>query len=122
MSKFLNKEQILGISDLKTEIFHVDAWDCDVRLRTLCSKERDAFERSLFSDGVVKEKTADMENFRAKLVALVLVDEKGQRMFTNDTDVLALGKKSAMAMDAIFAKAQKMNGLTAKDVDELTKK
>ena len=49
-----------------------------------------------------------------------MVDEAGERLFSND-DVVALGKKNASALDKVFAIAQKLNGLSAADVEELEK-
>ena len=41
-------------------------------------------------------------NFRAKLAALIVVDESGSRVFS-DEDAAALGQKNAKALDRIFA-------------------
>lgn len=120
MEKFLTKEQILGINDLKIVTLYVKDWDAEVRLKTLSSSERDAFERQVFARGDMEK--ADLDNFRAKLVALVLVDNNGKRIFNNPKDVEELGRKSANALDFIFNKAQELCGLTTKDVEDLTKK
>ena len=57
---------------------------------------------------------------RARLVGLTVIDEGGQRLFTDD-EVDLLGAKSGAALDRIFAIAQKLNGLSGADVEELTK-
>lgn len=120
MTMLLTKEAILGISDLKTIKFYVKDWDAEVNLKTLSSSERDRFEKEVFARGDMKN--ADLDNFRAKLAALVLVDDKGKRLFNNETDVFKLGAKSAAALDTIFKKAQELCGISEKDVDDLTKK
>jgi hypothetical protein len=38
------------------------------------------------------------------------------------TDLEALGRKSAAAIDYIFAEGQKLSGITKQDVEDLTKK
>jgi hypothetical protein len=60
----------------------------------------------------------NLRNIRAKLVALTVVDEDGNRIFS-DEDAEALGKKSAAALDRIFAVAQRLSGLRPEDVEEL---
>ena len=120
MKTLSNKEAILGLSDLPIISYYVEAWDAEVKLRTLSSSERDRFEKEVFARGDMQK--ANLDNFRAKLVALCLVDEKGDRIFTDPTDIQKLGKKSAAALDDIFKKAQEICGLTEKDVDDLTKK
>ncbi len=118
MTTFLTKEQIINVNDLETKELYVKEWKASVRIRTLSSWERDKFEGSLFKQGDLKKPT--MTNFRAKLVALVLVDEVGKRMFS-EVEVEQLGRKSAAAMDSIFTEAQNMSGLTPKDVEDMTK-
>jgi len=113
----LTKEQILQADDLKTEEVDVPEWGGTVRVKTLTGIERDAFESSIYDK---KQKEANLQNVRAKLCVVSIVDEKGERLFSA-TDVLDLGKKSASALDKIFSVAQKLNGLTQKDIDELAK-
>ena len=61
-----------------------------------------------------------VDNIRAVLVAMAVVDEDGNRLFT-DKDVKALAKKSAAAMDRIFAETQKLNAVSDEDVEEMAK-
>ena len=60
----------------------------------------------------------NMENVRARLCLLCLVDENGDRLFQEE-DTFPLGGKSAAALDRIFTVAQRLNGLRDQDVDEL---
>jgi len=62
----------------------------------------------------------NLANVRARLCAISIVDETGKRMFS-DEDVRALGRKSAAALDRVFAAAQRLSGLTDEDVEELAK-
>lgn len=112
----LNKEQILKVNDLKTEKVSVPEWGGEVCVRTMTGTDRDAFEQSIVTG---PDKT-NMENIRARLCALTIVDEKGERLFT-DKDVAELGKKSALALDHIFTIAQRINGIGASDIEELAK-
>lgn len=115
----LTKSAILSADDLKTEDVEVPEWGGTVRVRAFSGRERDAFEASLVrGDG--KDRKVDLTNMRARLVALTVVDETGQKLFTHD-DVDLLGAKSGAALDRVFAVAQKLNGLSAADVEDLTK-
>ena len=79
--------------------------------------ERDAFEQGLVTRQG-KKVQMHLENVRARLVALCVVDGEGQRVFKEE-DVKALGRKSALALNRVFEVAQRINGLTEKDMEEL---
>jgi len=111
----LGKDEILKAKDMKTMVVSVPEWGGHVTIRVMSSTDRDAFESSILVDGKVQTR-----NIRAKLCALVLVDGEGKRLFT-DQDIASLGKKSSAALDRVFSAAQKLNRLTADDVDELVK-
>lgn len=111
----LTAQQILQAEDLVTERVHVPQWGGDVFIRTMCGRERDAFEAS-----TEQSLGGNIDNVRARLVALCAVDESGKRLF-RDSDVLRLGQKSAAALDRLFAVAMRLNGLTPGDMAELTK-
>ena len=111
----LTKEQILSSEDLTKEIVDVPEWGGEVYVRAMTGTERDAFEASIVKDG-----GTNLANIRAKLCALCMVDEDGNRLFI-DGDVLALGKKSALALDRVFNAAQKLNGIAKDDVKDMVK-
>lgn len=117
--KILSKDDILGADDNKVEPVEVPEWGGVVLIRTISGKERDHFESSCFV-GRGRDRRENFANLRARLVRLCAVNEKGEMLF-NDDDVKKLGTKSAAALDRVFAKAQKLNGLTNDDVEELTK-
>lgn len=116
--KFLNKAEILAQDDLKTEDIQIPEWgDAWVRVRTLNASERDHFEASTVQRNG-KKVTTNLENIRARLCLLCLVDEDGNRLFEEE-DTFPLGGKSAAALDRIFTVAQRLNGLRDEDVEEL---
>lgn len=115
----LDKQAILAAKDHKTSLVEVPEWGGNVLVRTMTGRERDAFEASL-AKGDGKDRKTDLTNLRARLVGLCLVGEDGQRLFT-DAEVEQLGDKNAAALDRVFAVAQQLNGMTAKDVEDLTK-
>ncbi len=54
----------------------------------------------------------------ARLVAASIVDEDDKRVFSQ-SDVKALGEKSAAALDRVMAVAMRLSGLTEEDAEEL---
>ena len=119
MGKLLSRNDILSAPDIKTELLPVPEWGGDVLVRTLSGTERDAWEATL-----VEQKKGGthfkLENVRAKLVALTLVDDDGQRIFS-EADVVQLGDKSAAALSRVYNRAAEMSGVTEKDAEELAK-
>jgi hypothetical protein len=115
----LAKDAILSADDLKTETVEVPQWGGSVKVRMMTGVERDAFEESCIE---VKgnDRRQNFKNLRAKLCAMCIVDDDGNRLFTDD-EAAALGKKSAAALDLVFTVAQRLNGMGAKEVAELTK-
>ena len=120
MAELLTREQILGADDLPTETVEVPEWGGAVRVRGLTGAERDALESSMISQHG-KDVQIKLANLRAKLVVRSIVDVTGARVFSDDGDVMALGRKSALALQRVFEVAQRLSGLTAADVEELTK-
>lgn len=113
--KALSKEQILGSKDLKQERVPVPEWGGEVIVSQITAADRDRFETSVYvGEGAARK--SNTENLRARLCSLCLVDEEGNRLFT-DADAEALGKKNAEVMDKLFDIAQTINGMNRKDVD-----
>ena len=112
----LNRDTILGASDLPKELVQVPEWGGEVYVSTLNGTQRDAFEQSMTG----KKNKLNLDNVRARFAVLTLVDDKGSRLFT-DADAKALGEKSAAALDRVFAVAQRLNGFSSQDAEELAK-
>lgn len=115
----LNKDQILAADDIKYKIVEVPEWGGEVRVKGLTGTERDEFEAKSIQtkNGQRKE---NLENFRARLVALCVVDEDGRRLFVSPFDVAQLGRKSVAALQRVFNACQELNALTDEDVEDLT--
>lgn len=110
------REQIFGKIDLRMEKVEVPEWNLNLTVRGLTGSERDSYENSLMDQSGKKTKLS-LFNARAKLVALCVVDEHGQRVFS-DEDAGFLGTKSAAALDRIFSVAQELSGITDKDIED----
>jgi hypothetical protein len=109
----LTKETILAADDLPLQEVSVPEWGGHVWVRTMRAVERDAFEvAAMNGDGV------NRENFRARLAVATLVDDDGTLLF-GASDMDALGKKSAAALDRVMGVAMRLNGLSKDDVEDL---
>ena len=113
----LSKEAILQAQDLPTELVPVPEWGGEILVRGLTGAERDAFEQSIVEQRG-KSTRINLRNLRAKLVAMTVVDEQGNRLFSDD-EAEALGRKSAAALNRVFEVAQRLSGLRPEDVEEL---
>jgi hypothetical protein len=118
MTKGLTRDTILECTDLRIEEVQVPEWGGSVFVRELTGNERDQYEASLLT---LRGTSASLhlQNARAKLVVMSAVDEEGKRLFTM-TDVAALGKKSAAALDRLATVASKLSGLSEADMSQLT--
>jgi len=113
---FITKDQILKSDDLAKELVSVPEWGGDVYVRTLTGTERDLFESKI----VGKNGGVNMENLRARLAVLTMVDESGKRLF-EDSDIKELSRKSSKALSRVFNVAQELNKISDDDVEELAK-
>src|SRR5690606_41735748 len=86
----LNREAILAAKDLPRELVEVPEWGGAVYVRALTGAERDAFEQSIVEQRG-RDARMNLNNLRAKLVALTAVDENGERLFS-DKDAELLGQ------------------------------
>lgn len=116
--KKLTRDLILQADDLPTTEVEVPEWGGWVTVRGLTGAERDLYEQGMLSM-IGPSVELNMANARARLVALCVVDEAGERLFS-DQDVLALSQKSGAALDRVFQIAQKLSGLSNSDLGELT--
>ena len=117
MAELLTRAQILEAEDLGSEVVPVPEWGGSVLVRGLTGRERDLFEASIvrMREGGV---SASLENIRARLVSMTVIDEDGCRLF-DDRDVRALGEKSGSVLDRLFDVARRLSGMTEADVNAI---
>lgn len=116
----LSKDDILKSQDNAPEEVDVPEWGGSVLVRGMTGKERDAFELSLMTSGRGGRREVNPVNVRAKLVARCVVDDDGNRLFT-DADAAELGDKSAAAVDRVYAAAARLSGMTDGEEEELVR-
>ena len=110
--RVLTKDEILA-TELETKVIDVPEWYGSVRVKVMNGVERDAFDKWLSS----KPAENVMDGMKVRVCALCIVDEDGNRMFTDD-DIQELQKKSGAALSRIFTIAQEMNYLLAGSIEE----
>lgn len=114
----LNRDQILQADDLPREIVSVPEWGGEVWVRGLTGEERAAYMQALVDiddKGKAKPKIGAGE---LKLAQLSMCDDSGNRLFRDNKDLEALGRKSAQALRRVVKVAEKLSGLGADAVDE----
>lgn len=112
----LDRAAILAASDLAHEDVPVPEWGGVVRIAAFSAAARDSFELWV----VQSRQKGSFVNVRAALVARCAVDAEGRRLFS-DSEVEALGAKSAAALDRLFEVAGRLNRVTEGDIEDLEK-
>ena len=106
----LSKDDILSATDAQVETVKVPEWGGTVYIRVMSGKELEELTESFAEDNGTTQ-AERVRGLRARLAALTICNEKGERLFTN-SDVEALQQKNALVLDRIFTAAQKLNGIS----------
>jgi hypothetical protein len=114
----LNKEQILGATDIKYQVVPVPEWGGDVRIRSMTGADRDAYEQWMISRNT--DSGVKLDNLRARMAAISIVGDDGERLFADD-DIAALGKKSAAALGRVFDAVTALNVIAPADIEAVAK-
>lgn len=115
--KRLSKAELLAATITPRDVVALPELGGEVTVRGLTGHERDKYETDLFVQRG-KNRVFNGKNARAKLIALSVITEDGQQMFTED-EVAQIGTLRADILDRLFTKAQELSGLSDKDVAEL---
>lgn len=122
ISHELTAAEILDADDMPMELVEVPEWHGHVYVRGLTGSDRDKFESSMIERRTKGRGTTSelkLDNVRAGLVSRCIVDSStGNRKFT-DSQVVALGTKSAAALDRVYEVASRLSGLRPEDAEEL---
>lgn len=115
----LSRAEILATS-IPVETVDVPEWGGKVILRGLTASERDDYEQAMVEtapDGSVRPKRK-LDNVRASLVVRCIVNEQGEREFT-DADAELLGEKDAAVIDELWDVCRRLCGMTTEDEAKL---
>ena len=120
------EEKVLGRSDLlqKEELDKVKvelSKGTFVYVRQMTGRERDLFERSLYSFDKDNKITTRLADFRAKLAVVTVCDEKGKAIFLPEDYNTLSQNMSAARLEKIVDAAQKLNAITEADKEALVK-
>jgi hypothetical protein len=118
----LSRDAILTVVDVQIEKVVVPEWGGDVFLRGLTGEERDAWEasrRQIRGAGTKHMEIVPVsDNARASLLVKCIIDEAGERVFT-DRDAPALGTKNGKIIDRLYDVAAALSGIGGDDEEEL---
>lgn len=118
--KALTKKAILDSEDLPLREVDVPEWGGVVYLRGMTGEERAAYEdETVKLDHRGQMREFDVRRFRISMVARCLVDEKGDRIFT-DKEMAALNKKSGVIIDRLYDIAADLSGVSEEDLTAAT--
>lgn len=109
----LGRDDILRLSDRKTEILEVPEWGGSVRIRELDAWQQSQYEQALIAteegeDGKVRL-VSRTEGARVRLAAFGIVDDDGRPLFTEEE----LRGRSARAIRRIAEAVKRLS-----DIDE----
>lgn len=112
----LGKEEIFTTVVLKREKVEIPELGGDVYVSEMTGADSDEWEQSLVgSDG-----KRNLKNITAKLVVATLVNENGERIFTED-DLPRVAKLPARILNKIAIPADRINGLTGRYLEDVKK-
>ncbi len=113
----LTAEQITAAQDLKRKEVEVPEWGGTVWIQTMTGTQRDEFDNSIQA-AKSNNGQIDIRGIKARLVALTMVDAEGVPIFS---DPEVLGTKSAGVLNRLWEVAQRLNGLSEADAEEMVK-
>jgi hypothetical protein len=111
----------------KLEVIRVDLGNDDyVYVKQMTGRERDNFERSLVREtkdtqGKLSGYVQSLEDYRAKLAVVTICDEDGNLVLEARDYVTLSQSISAVKLDKIATAAQKVNGMSEADKEDLIK-
>jgi hypothetical protein len=113
----LTRDAILDAQDIKYEYVDVPEWGGTVRVRGMTGTERDQYD--VESAMAARAGGSALSDFRVRRIARCIVDEDGNRIFT-DKDIRTLGSKSGAVIDRVDDVAARLSGLTETSAKEAT--
>ena len=125
---YLTRDAILAKDDIQVEELLVPQWGGIVRVRGMSGTERDAFETAISREKPTGNRAGRRagntateiirENLRARLIAWCVIDDSGNRVFSDD-DIPTLNAKSGAALERVVEVAMRLSGMGDDDVENL---
>lgn len=123
MGKLLSRSDVLAYSGKVPPTVEVEVpeWGGSLLVRRLTAREADQFEaESIDLQAEGQGARARLENLRARFLAACVCDERGEPVFTAD-DVRALGDLDTVAVQRVYAAAERHNAMDRASRQELLK-
>ena len=118
----LSRDAILAVDDIQTEKVFIKEWGDDVIVRGLTGEELDDYQasrRQIRNAGTPQAEVVFIQtNARAGLLVKCLVDENGERIFT-DQDAGLLGMKNGRILDRLYDVAARLSGLSEEEQEAM---
>jgi hypothetical protein len=136
--------------DIPQEAVFVPSWKRRVTLRGMTARERDQWEADNIERAAERQRARmanggnraqrraaaalsrreqqlqdaadqDLDNFRARLIAATIWSPRRGRYLHNERGRQLLGEQAATIMDMLYDTAQRVNGMSKKDIEEMEK-
>ncbi len=122
----LSREQVFANTELQFQIVDVPEWKTEtgaskIIVQELTSEARDLWETQTITRLEGNTLEVNMQNARAKLVQLSVIDHTDGLLLFSPDDVERLGRLSGAAMQRVFEVASKMSKLGKEDIEALVK-
>ena len=108
----LRRDQALGVADRKREAVEVPEWDATVHLSEMSLTLGQEYV------ALIGASEGDETGLVTALLVRTIVDENGERLFTDD-DGEALAGMSLKVLKRLFAIAGRLNGVTDEGLAQL---
>ena len=115
---YVTRDAIFGGMTLPRE--EVSAFGGRVIVQGLTVNQRDDFEAGCLITERNGKQRVNVLGMRAKLVALCCINQDGSRLF-EDADALKIGALPAKDVERVFEAAQRLSGISDRDLEELEK-
>lgn len=116
----ITREQFLQASDLKTETVEVPELGGEVIVSELSGADRNEWSELINPNDSENPEDLDAMYSTAALIAYSVVNENGERMFTNE-DIPTLCKKSFAVLTKVGAVALRVNGIGNEALEKFEK-
>lgn len=107
------RDRIISSKDIKSNITHVEAWDCDIDIRTITAVERSR----LVATCTKEDGNIDMEKMYPLLIIAAVYDPETSEKVFEQEDMEMIQNKSAAAVEFVAQEVMKLSGMMPKAVD-----
>lgn len=117
--KLLSADELLAVDDLEYDIVELPEIGAAIRVRGLTAAEQGRYEEALLENVGTKNQKIRLAQARALAVFYGAVDADGDRLFTKQGQVEALGQKSASMISRIASRIQELTRVSEEDYEEI---